>query len=69
MSSRLIRKEQLLEHLSARTGVCQEHLLSPFAVLFILENVYARKMEWHLWTLWAQLDDLDLGDDLARCRR
>lgn len=44
MSSRLIRKGQLLEPLSA-TGVCQEHLLSPFAVLFILVIYWRTSMQ------------------------
>ena len=62
-------RRQLSENFNVKTEVRQGCLLSPFLFLlvidWIMKTTTTGRNNGIQWTLWTQLDDLDLADDRA----
>ena len=69
MSCRIAYASQLSGSFEVRTGVRQGSLLSLLLFLrvfyWIMKTTTTGRNNGIQWTLWTQLDDLDLADDLA----
>lgn len=69
MQCRTIHEDQLTEAFHITTGVRQGGLLSPLlfllAVDWIMRQATDNRSNGIQWTLFTQLDDLDITDDIA----
>jgi len=69
LSCKIAHAGQLSESFEVKTAVRQGCLLSPFLFLlvidWIMKTTTTGRNNGIQWTLWRQLDDLDVADDLA----
>ena len=69
MSCKIAHAGQLSVSFEVKTGVRQGCLLSPFLFLLVIEwimkTITTGRNNGIQWTLWTELDDLDLADYLA----
>ena len=69
MTCKVTHAGRLTESFQVKTGVRQGCLLSPFmflvAIDWIMKTTTKTRRNGIQWTLWSELDDLDVADDLA----